>query len=317
LKILYLAVFYLSILQFSVAQDKSIIAIVNDIDTVFIRNVQLRQKINALQSGMDSSFSSALYQLVYSSCLVEISKNYTIEVNDSILLNESERIDKNTHNPKLLNEIKVLCKSYPTYAKIYLRPDFIIRWFNYNYNWNFEIHKQKGDSAKVIISEIIKNLNSLIEVSKKYKLSRNKYSISKKNGLVLIPENKDIIIENNINSNITKQGVYDNENYINSINQKTKSTTDDIINSVLNKLKIGELYPLPIEFENCFWILRLIDIKSDEYFAEVLEINKNNSDEWIKNEVKKIQIKVFESVLWDEMVKDLPIIKNNFQFSYK
>ena len=294
--------------QENVNRDKKLVVIAAD--TIYLDDIKIRTKLNALQKGLETDDTVSLFQLIQSAKTEFICNKYGFPLLDTLLRIEYERIDSHTHNPELLQKIKATAynNSKPSqfknprldpYIKNYILPNLTQRWAILNYSWNYKIHKSIGDSAKKILDQIKASGNDINQIAKQNHLIQNILYISKEKGIY----SKDTIKVDTVNKesfiDLTQQANPELNSIVNSsIDKKGNQITDQLINTVLCSLKPFQLHSTVIEMESYFIILQLLDTVNGEYKVNTIQFPKRNFFEWQDIENALVPSIIFDSSLF-------------------
>lgn len=281
---------------------KNVLLIVEGIK-IYQKEVELRQKLNKMQAGMDSSYKIALYQMVKSAYLQAICKKYQFPLTDKVLGHELIRINKSTHRPQIIQQLKQLAGDSVAYARVYVLPDFAERWAYSNFLWNYKIHQKIGANAQLFLSKIIDKKITMQNLSKNYSLRHQKLLVSKDKGFQLTTidtsnttSNKNKLID------LTAQA---DESTRKQVQQQMVNSNQLIVNQlidyVLKSLKPNTFHSKPVEMKDSFWFVRLISKVKNVYQIETLEIPKQSYSEFIGIEFKTIKPEIIDTTAWDKI----------------
>lgn len=259
-------------------------------------DVAVVAKINRLQPGNDTTVAIALYQLKEAYRCLSIADSLGFPVTDSLLASEKTRIDQHTLMPRRIDSIKTACGDSATYVRLFVLPQLARRWLYHQYYRLEHLHHQQGDSAKMFIEKCVANARiinvfealsgvALEKTAKECGYPCVKFKVSKSEGIV------PLVTPQKISDELLKvpgpkkpSNVYA-PNMDAAISSKSTLMATQLVENVLCKMKVGEIYPHPVDAENAFWIVQYIDYFGGYYYITVIEIKKKDFFTWI-GEVK-------------------------------
>lgn len=284
----------------------------NESDLVIVRvgkrgisynDLQTLVQINKIQPGYDTSFFAASIYYVKALKYAYLADSLGYPITQSILLTEAQRIHKQTHMPSRLEIIKQVCGDTARYLRLFVFPQLAQRWLLYHFKWDTSIHQNSRLKASHVLSLIKDTLPAinlyealsgvgLKMVALRYHLKYELYKINIIEGIQSIQKKKfaekAIAQPKNTSSTIMTLRI---ENRIrSSIDEKNSKIVSDLINKVLKKLKVGQIYNLPVELEDSFWIVQLIDYYKYTYYIAVVQVPKIDFFTWFETESKKIPV---------------------------
>jgi hypothetical protein len=269
-------------------------------------DIALVASLNKLQPGTDTSLAVALYQLYTANACMVLADSLKIPVTDSILAGEAARIDANTHLPRRIDSLRIACGDNSTYIKLFVMPQFVKRWLHYNFKWNPLIHKQHGDSAKLLLEALKKHPEPLKAFSKKYLYTFRQYTVDSIDGIMPFtrePAKKESGMKPPAGA-MNMPG-YATQSFQSTMDEKSRLITSLLIQNVLSKMINNSIYPYPVEMEDAYWLVQLYEWHNKKYFIGVIEIPKSNFFIWLDERIKSIPVKVNDTLVWEKMKEKL------------
>ncbi len=260
-------------------------------------------KINELQPGCDTTLNAV--QIYYEKALkyLYLADSMGYPITDSILTWEAHRIDKHTLMPARLDSIKQVCGDSVTYLRLFVLPQLAQRWLLSHFYWDTSIHKNTYLKAVEVLTLINYTLNSLNpfeamsgialkKVANTQGFNYQLYEVNAIEGIKTVHKNNntpgDMIQHEKQNTSLEALRIENKS--LNSMAEKNSTVANDLINKVLRKLNVGKIYNTPVELDDSFWVVQLIDFYKHSYYIAVVQIPKTDFFTWFETESKKIPI---------------------------
>lgn len=270
-------------------QNKTIYNIYNY--SINSEDVRFFRSLNAIQPGMDTSYKAALYQLKCTYLFLHISDSLGFPITDSMLQMEALRIAHNTLMPHRLDSIRKYCGDSLRYIRYFVLPNFAPRWLYAQFLWHKDIHRPQRDTAQQLIHEWyhMDNTISIFEklsgkglqyLAKKYHYRYERYQLDQIGEIRIVP------LQQSTNKNFVSEAIPKIPEKTKwfaeqQMNQQNQLISKQLTEKILHNLRIGELFPQPIELPDCFWILQLIDNYRGIYYFDVVRIPKKDFFQWL------------------------------------
>jgi hypothetical protein len=224
-----------------------------------------------------------LGQLIKGFLSIEVLKSLGHKIENTTLDNEAKRINNNTKNPELLNEIII---SYGNDKDSYLKTFVGIVYaerilYNEIFLKSKEIHQEQHHKADNFLKTVMKNPETFETTAEKSGLKTMKFIISAQDGIKPYGEKKSIKTSG-------------------SDTQQAKR----LINFI-SLLKEGEIYSDIIEWQEGYQIIRLIQKDGEDYVIDSVNIPKRSYDEWFWEKASSIPVKIYDKNLEKELLKEV------------
>ncbi|MEE8424160.1 MAG: hypothetical protein V3S49_06435, partial [Thermodesulfobacteriota bacterium] len=205
-------------------------------------------------------------------------------VDEAVLEQEAERIDKNTKAPDVLRKIKdVYGSDRAGYMKTFVTVVYAERvLYNEVFLKSREIHKEQYLMAEGILRNAIESPGSFNEIAEKKGVKASKLRVSRKQGVM----------------------PYDGGGKRGQTRGAGTGMAERLI-SVVSKIKQGEVYPQIIEWLEGYQVIRLVGKEGESYIIESVFIPKRDYDEWFWEKAKKIPIRIHDRELKEELLREV------------
>lgn len=322
-KLVIVVVLFILILAFVYFFQRPL-AQVGDI-SIYKQDAVFRDQIILLDSP-DEKRSLGLFQLMKSAYHEMILKNNGYVIQPTQILSEEERINKATKDPEKLNKIKAIFKNdMEAYRRVFVKPAFVDKVIYYDFFVNDE--KVHTESLKQAM-DFIAGYDSKIKFSD-YANSKNvKYqnlTVSLKKGLIWeVPKSEESgasktpirmdslsVKAKDKNGKIVHQqnqaGIQGARNLevlnrlrpqFENIDAQKIEEAQKWVDSIIDKMVVGQILGSPISREDAWLALFYVAKKSDvEFDLQVATFSKLNFSDWLAQEKKKIEVKVYDKSL--------------------
>ncbi len=254
-------------------------------------DVNLLKRINVLQPGIDTSIASTITYLKKTLFCMHLADSLGVPITDSVLLWEKNRIDKNTHMPQRIDSIKKACGDSLTYLRLFVLPQLAQRWLYYHYYRMDNLHSAIRDSAKMVVScclQRAKEINilsalaglALEQTATELRLPCFRYKVTEEQGFIVM-KNPSLGISNGSCPSSTEKSTSIFAYYVQDrMEEYAVRTAKAFIHEILKKIKVGAIYPYPIDMGQSFWIIQYIDFYENAHYLVVIYIPKKNFFQW-------------------------------------
>lgn len=245
-----------------------------------------------------------LYQLIEDALMESAAQTLNIVITPEILTQESERVDKETKAPAILAAVKAVCSdasndlhgSIKLYRDIYLKPRLVNRVLHYQFSEDKSVQEVPYDKAKEALqfARAGKDLKSMEGYSvQEIDPEKPKQSPTCPDS----PALRDVS-----GMNMAKY------------NLNMADPDKELIDSVLNTLKPGEVFPTIREDRYGFYIIKLLERRpvpsagdgtpGGYYKYEMITCQKKDFDRWFNEAVVDIKKEIYQKDLIDQILKN-------------
>jgi hypothetical protein len=235
-----------------------------------------------------------LEQLINSYTNAQILKHVGHDITPEVLQKEEERIDKNTLQPKKLEQIKaIFAGDSAAYRRVYILPTYADRVIYYEvFAREPRFHEESLKRAEQIRDEARKTGSPLAALAKKHGYSFSEFTVSREKGVEwkLPAEISDLPPEMPTTMDPSVQA---------SLKQRERNQQsvegEKWIREIISPLKPGEVAQQIINLQEHWQIVRFLKKSGqDRYEMESLAVNKANYNEWFEKEKAKVAIKRYD-----------------------
>jgi hypothetical protein len=185
---------------------------------------------------------------------------------------ETARVDKETKAPELLQAVKNVCPDKTLYQKIYLKPRLVNRLLHHKFSEDRQIQASAYQKASDIL-----------------KMTQSGKGLKDLDGYSL----KEIDLTSK------KESPKEMAQY----NLPWSDPEKDLIENVLDHLQPGEIYQNLQEDRYGFYIIRLVEKRTQFYKYEMIHIKKREFDPWFLETVKGIKKQIYQKDLIEKILK--------------
>lgn len=243
---------------------------------IWLKDIQYQIEIDQCYQIEAVKQEVGLIELINQSLEKQVLKQrFQVEAPEHALQKKSSWIDKNTKAPEILKCIKdVFGTDKKSYLDLYVSPTLVNPKLHSLFSLSLEIHQAEIDKIKDIQEEFKENKKDL----KNFK-EYQEWEIEKQE-----PRVPDILKE-----------------------VHAQFRPNPLIREVLEKLKLGEVWPKIIEDDYSFKIVRLVKEDKDKYYLEGVIVEKRPFDGWFQQFVKQnIEIKIINPELKQRILLNYP-----------
>ncbi len=300
------------------------LAKVGDI-SLYKQDAEFRDQIILLDSP-DEKRSLGLFQLMKSAYNEQILKNNGYTVQPTQVLTEEERINKATKDPEKLSKIKAIFKNdMEAYRRVFVKPTFVDKVIYYDFFVSDEkIHVESLKQAMDFISGY-DSKTKFSEYANSKKVKYQNLTVSLKKGLIWEVPNSEESSPNNAPIRMDSLSVKAKDKNGKVINQQNQAgiqgernlevfnrlrpqfenmdaqkieEAQKWVDSIIDKMAVGQILGSPISREDAWLALFYVAKKSDTDFdLQVVTFPKVNFSDWLAQEKKKIDVKVYNKSL--------------------
>ncbi|MDI6841091.1 MAG: hypothetical protein QMD71_09670 [bacterium] len=231
-------------------------------------------QVESVYCGKLPSNDKALFKLIQNAIYEDIAIKQGIEISDSMLQAESTRVNRETKAPQLLYAVKlVFGKDKRSYLRLYLKPILVNQLLYGKFYYSDEFQGDRYNIAKNILEKW------LSDTSFRDTAFYHSWKYTKGGGKTLLPYDVAIPVE--------LSGV----------------------ESILDSLPIGKIYPEIIDDRLSYRVIRLIGRSRDEYKVDGFAIEKHPFDTWFQAQLPGISLHIYDKPLRKEVVE---LVKNTY-----
>jgi uncharacterized protein (UPF0335 family) len=241
---------------------------------------------------------AGLIQLQNAYVIAQVMENNGEVINEHKLINETDRIDASTKNPKMLNDIKAIFKNksgdfdVKAYRKVFILPAFVERQISGLFQ-SLPIHQRTHAEAMDLYHEALKNPSEFLKLGKAKKKKIGYWTVSRKNGLAFESEkrSKKKIEKGNSLIDMSEKG---NKEVYEQVQQQFSGMQDEIVERWLSEIvaptELGKMVDKIIDHSESWLVLRLIEKTNNEGHFEAVVFEKANFSDWLEAEKKKVSV---------------------------
>ncbi len=274
------------------------------------QDVATRQRLNDARPGMGGRVETALYQLVKAACLRDVAQRMGRPLAPKDLEREVQRIDENTRMPEHLATLKALCADEAAYARVFVLPDFSERWLHAQYPWHPELHGEEGRHAESILADALASESGWAALAQRENLECRKILVSREQGIRPVAEDEEKPGDEPggrvIDASKAQPPAAVMDAAKSQMDAKEQVVVDQMIEKVLAPLQPGAIHGHVIQMEREFLVLRLVEVKDDEYTAETIAVPKTGYEVWVKAQIAGTSILVADQAAWNAMLAAVP-----------
>jgi hypothetical protein len=240
--------------------QKPIAATVGETD-IYLADAQARDRIVRLYFPEEKR-AMGLFQLIKSAYHIEILKNNGVNFTPEQILQEEERIIKNSKNPDLLKQIReAFGEDHEAYLRVFVLPTLADRFIYFDFFLNDPgIHSESLAQARSFL-EALQKSDKINFRATALQLGWEPVS------LVLRP----------------------NEEFAHGSAADVQVWRDKIISHLLP----GQVFPEPISISDSWAVIHLQrQIQDREFQLEIVYFRKSSFPAWLKKEKQKISLKI-------------------------
>lgn len=264
------------------------IAAVGSID-ITKKDISLRTKISEVYYPDSKKEYVGLTQLIKGFLSVEVLKSLGQKVDGDAIEREDKRIDVDTKDPDKLKKIKEIFGSNKReYFKVFIMPVYGERvLYNDIFLKSSSVHKNENEKALKFLNEAIKSPASFVSLAKKRNLRAVKLSVSSENGIINLDDGRGARGKKG-------EGIEQAQRMI----------------SMLGKVKEGYVCSDLIEWQEGYQVVKLLKKTKGDYLIESVTIPKMSFDDWFWPLAKKIPVKIYDSDLREQFIKEVSWSRN-------